>query len=50
MQEARCPECGATIGGAHHQLRSDNTRDQEFEEIARGLGGQENPFVNFRGF
>ena len=41
MQEAHCPECGATIGGTLHQLRSDNTRDEEFEGIARGLGGQQ---------
>lgn len=44
MQEARCPECGAGIGGRNHQLRSDNTRDQELEAIARNLGGARNPY------
>ena len=24
MEEARCPECGSTIGGHNHRLRDDN--------------------------
>ncbi|KAF8263570.1 hypothetical protein EI94DRAFT_1772886 [Lactarius quietus] len=38
MQEARCPECNAPIGGSHHRLHQSNTRAMEFEEIARGGG------------
>ncbi|THH13828.1 hypothetical protein EW146_g6431 [Bondarzewia mesenterica] len=34
MQEARCPECRAPIGGSGHRLVSSNTRASEFEEIA----------------
>jgi hypothetical protein len=26
MQRGRCPECGSTVGGAHHQLESSNSR------------------------
>ncbi|KAF9975512.1 hypothetical protein BGZ73_000816 [Actinomortierella ambigua] len=35
MQESVCPECGASIGGRSHSLRSDNRRDQEFESMYR---------------
>ncbi|KAF8265013.1 hypothetical protein EI94DRAFT_400563 [Lactarius quietus] len=38
MQEARCPECNAPIGGSHDRLPQSNTRAMEFEEIARGGG------------
>ncbi|KZT65176.1 hypothetical protein DAEQUDRAFT_539533 [Daedalea quercina L-15889] len=41
MQEARCPECRAPIGGSGHQLHSSNTRAREFETIARGQGSRD---------
>ena len=31
MQEAKCPECGATIGGQRHALRSDNQLAPEMD-------------------
>ncbi|KAF9161285.1 hypothetical protein DFQ26_004686 [Actinomortierella ambigua] len=37
MQESRCPECGARIGGGNHTLLSDNQRDSEFEGMHVGL-------------
>lgn len=42
MQRATCPECGSTIGGGHHQLQGDNTRDTELENL--NLGAQPDPF------
>ena len=41
MQEARCPECRAPIGGSGHQLHNSNTRAREFEDIAREQGSQD---------
>ncbi|TFY82038.1 hypothetical protein EWM64_g1976 [Hericium alpestre] len=38
MEQARCPECSAPIGGSNHQLLSSNTRAMEFEEVARAQG------------
>ncbi|KAG0208402.1 hypothetical protein BGX28_000620 [Mortierella sp. GBA30] len=35
MEESRCPECGARIGGGDHSLRTDNQRDDEFEGFHR---------------
>lgn len=32
METARCPECGETIGGAHHQLVAGNSASNEMEE------------------
>ncbi len=31
MQLARCPECGAAVGGAHHQAASGVTRAVQME-------------------
>ena len=30
METSSCPECELTVGGSHHQLRSDNTIATEF--------------------
>ena len=38
MEEARCPECNAPIGGSDHRLNANNTRATEFEAIARRQG------------
>lgn len=44
MQNAGCPECGASIGGSRHNLNSSNTRATEFEEIAGRQGAQASPW------
>ena len=44
MQEARCPECNAPIGGQSHRLNTRNTRAQEFEDIARQQGSLDGVF------
>ena len=31
MEESRCPECGSSIGGQNHQLRSDNRLASEMD-------------------
>lgn len=31
MQESKCPDCGATIGGTQHRLTSDNTFAPEMD-------------------
>jgi len=41
MQAARCPDCGAEIGGMNHTLNSSNTRAMDFEEISREHGGRD---------
>lgn len=38
MEQARCPECGSPVGGAHHQPAEGVRRAAEIEEIARGVG------------
>lgn len=38
MQEARCPECDAVIGGMNYHLDQSNTRNLEFEGLARQAG------------
>lgn len=42
MQTAVCNECCAVIGGGHHQLQSDNTRDTELEDL--NVEAQPDPF------
>ncbi|KAI8974770.1 hypothetical protein BD414DRAFT_424028 [Trametes punicea] len=49
MQESRCPECNALIGGSHHQLLSSNTRATEFEDLARRHGSADSPWAWGRG-
>jgi hypothetical protein len=44
MEEARCPECHEAIGGRNHQLNSTNRRADEFENLMRGQGVQQNPW------
>lgn len=39
MEEARCPECGARIGGRNHVSVEGVTHATEIEEIARGIDG-----------
>lgn len=48
METARCPECGAAIGGSSHRLISSNTTATEFEEILRG-GGARPGYVDLMG-
>lgn len=45
MEEARCPECQAPIGGSRHNLNSSNTRAAEYEEIARQQGSANSPWA-----
>ncbi|CEH18623.1 Helicases [Ceraceosorus bombacis] len=35
MEVATCPECGEAIGGEHHRVLDDNSRDAELMELAR---------------
>ncbi|KAG8720714.1 hypothetical protein FRC09_009100 [Ceratobasidium sp. 395] len=42
MQQSTCPECGARIGGSHHQSLAGNTHANEFVNLAR-QGGIEDP-------
>lgn len=35
MQESRCPECGAAIGGMSHRLVSSNRPSARLQELAR---------------
>ena len=37
MEQSRCPDCGATIGGGHHQLSSGNARITAEEADRFGL-------------
>ncbi|KAL6887873.1 hypothetical protein GGI43DRAFT_417260 [Trichoderma evansii] len=39
MEEARCPECGARIGGQNHQAVEGMRHATEIENLARGVGG-----------
>jgi len=41
MEQARCPECNAPIGGSGHRLHQSNTRALEFENIARQQGSED---------
>ncbi|GJE94480.1 P-loop containing nucleoside triphosphate hydrolase protein [Phanerochaete sordida] len=43
-QQAFCPECSAPIGGTGHSLISNNTRDMQYEEIARTHGAARSPW------
>jgi hypothetical protein len=36
MEESRCPECGARIGGASHSLTAGNRPSQILQGLARG--------------
>ncbi|KAF8730672.1 P-loop containing nucleoside triphosphate hydrolase protein, partial [Rhizoctonia solani] len=38
MQVSTCPECGAAIGGSHHQSLAGNTHANEFVNLARQGG------------
>ncbi|KAL7414053.1 hypothetical protein BDY24DRAFT_350847 [Mrakia frigida] len=44
MQQARCPECGETIGGSNHTLAAGNTFDNEMEDLSIEAGLDANPF------
>ena len=44
MESARCPECKAPIGGSSHRIDSSNTRNMEFERIAREQGSADSPW------
>ncbi|KZV95021.1 P-loop containing nucleoside triphosphate hydrolase protein [Exidia glandulosa HHB12029] len=45
MQSARCPVCGAQIGGGNHNLDASNRRDDGMEQLVRQRGAQQNPFL-----
>ncbi|KAI0043384.1 hypothetical protein FA95DRAFT_405685 [Auriscalpium vulgare] len=49
MEASRCPECGAPIGGTHHNINSSNTRAMEFEELAGRQGSATAPWPWARG-
>lgn len=38
MQQARCPECGAPVGGQNHAPAEGVRRAGEIEDLARGVG------------
>ncbi|CAI6083594.1 unnamed protein product [Clonostachys chloroleuca] len=38
MEQARCPECNAPIGGQNHQAVDGVRRAEEIESLARGVG------------
>ncbi len=38
MEQARCPECGAPIGGQNHRAVEGVRHATEIEEVARGVG------------
>ena len=40
MEEARCPQCGAAIGGHHHVMVGGAQRAEELEREAAALGGR----------
>jgi hypothetical protein len=40
MEESKCPECGAAIGGGGHRLNESNTRDKELQAIALAQGAR----------
>eukprot|EP01026_Neomeris_dumetosa_P066282 TRINITY_DN6404_c0_g1_i1.p2 TRINITY_DN6404_c0_g1~~TRINITY_DN6404_c0_g1_i1.p2 ORF type:complete len:435 (+),score=44.89 TRINITY_DN6404_c0_g1_i1:418-1722(+) len=37
MQESRCPECGETIGGTRHTLRSSNVASRDFAQAMQHI-------------
>lgn len=45
MEESRCNECGASIGGRSHRLRGDNSLATEMDGATRPLYGPENNFI-----
>ena len=47
MQEAKCPECGATIGGRSHTLRSDNQLAPEMDGAQHPAWSQLANLANF---
>ena len=47
MQEGRCPECGATIGGSSHRLRDDNTHAGEFDSSAHAAWSEGANIANY---
>ncbi|KAG8957842.1 hypothetical protein FRC03_009762 [Tulasnella sp. 419] len=49
MQTSRCPDCGATIGGSSHTLRSDNRSAGDMEAILGSLGAGPSPWPWARG-
>lgn len=44
MEVSKCPECDAVIGGSSHRLDSSNTRNVEFEALARQAGAAQTPW------
>ena len=47
MQEAKCPECDATIGGQNHALRSDNQLASEIDGAQYAAWSQLANLANF---
>ena len=47
MEEARCPECGATIGGQSHRLREDNQFAPEMDGAQYPAWSEHNNLANF---
>ena len=47
MQEAKCPECGATIGGRSHTLRSDNQLAPEMDGAQHAAWSELANLANF---
>ena len=47
MHEAKCPECGATIGGQRHTLRSDNQLAREMDGAQHAAWSDMTNLANF---
>lgn len=47
MQESRCPECGATIGGMSHTLTAGNTVASEMDGSQHAAWSEANNLANF---
>lgn len=47
METSRCPDCGATIGGAHHTLTPGNQHAREMDGSSFAAWSEQNNLANF---
>ena len=47
MEEAKCPDCGARIGGTSHTLRADNELAREMDDAEYPAWSQAANLANF---
>ena len=50
MEEVKCPECEARIGGKNHQLRSDNQLAREMDGASYAAWSEQANLLNYEGF